>query len=70
MGDPEWVLGRGGGGSEVDDALFSKEDAEVAKLHKVEEFADDEEDDEDKEVLTDIGPFSSFLSIDKGSTGL
>lgn len=62
MGDPEYVLGSGGGGSEGvdDDTLLIKEDAEVAKLHIVEEPAVDGEDEDDG-----LG-----TSLVRGSTGL
>ena len=66
MGEPEKVLGRGGGGGTDDvDTLFNKEEAEVVKLHKVEEAADDED-----EAAEGIDPSISFLLVVNGSTGL
>lgn len=64
MGEPVLVFGRGGGVADP----FNKEDAEVAKLHKVEEAADDEDVDDEEETLGGIDP--SFLRAVNGSTGL
>ena len=67
IGEPVKVFGRGGAGGADDDTLLNKEDAELAKLHKVEEAAVAEDDDEEEEVLGGIEP---SLRVVSGSTGL
>ena len=66
MGLPENVFGSGGGGGGEEeeevvvdmDELVSREEAQVARFHKV-EGVDDDEDAEDEERV-----------VDNGSTGL
>jgi len=66
-GEPVKVFGRGGAGGGVDDTLLNKDDAELAKLHKLEGAADEEDDEEEEEVLGGIEP---SLRVVNGSTGL